>query len=119
MCDLVAVMSAGRLLAVLPPDGLQAFADGGDVLLYATADDIRRSDFERLAAVEGVRSVRRTDDGVRVVVGDAEHDAPAVEQALGALGTTFTRQDYDPTYEDLFVTIVERDRAQRSVQDAA
>ena len=120
MCDLVAVMSAGRLLTVVPPDGLQAFADGGDVLLYSTADDIRRGDFERLAAIEGVRSVRRTDDGLRVVVGDAERDAPAVEHALEAIGATgVTRQDYDPTYEDLFVTIVERDRAQRPAKDAA
>ena len=56
MCDLVAVMSAGRLLTVVPPTGLRAFADGGDVLLYRVPDDLSRADLRRLGDVEGVRS---------------------------------------------------------------
>jgi ABC-2 type transport system ATP-binding protein len=118
MCDLVAVMSAGRLLTVSPPDELRAFAYGGDVLLYAIDADLRRADLERVAATSGVRRVGRTDDGLRVVVGDDERDAPAVEAALAGLGVMATRQRFEPNYEDLFVTIVERDRAQREPKAA-
>ena len=114
MCDLVAVMSAGRLLTMVPPTQLRAFADGGDVLVYELPDDLRRADLQRLAEVDGVRRVHRTDDGVRVVVGDAGRDAAAVDAALAGLGVTATRQEYDPSYEDVFVTIIERDRAQQA-----
>src|SRR3954454_18130897 len=38
MCDLVAVISSGRLLTVLPPDKLRDYAYGGDVLLYELSD---------------------------------------------------------------------------------
>ncbi len=120
MCDQVAVMSSGRLLTVLPPSDLRAFADGGDALLYETDDALRRADVDRLRAVDGVRAVQRTDDGVRVVVGDAERDAAAVERALDAEGAPrWRRQPYEPTFEDLFVTIIERDRAQRAEPEAA
>jgi len=104
---------------VLPPSGLQAFADGGDVLLYELREDIGRADLQRLTTIDGVRKVQRTDTGLRFVVGDGERDAAAVEAALAGLGTTATREHYEPSFEDLFVTIVERDRAQRAAPEAA
>jgi ABC-2 type transport system ATP-binding protein len=119
MCDLVAVMSAGRLLTVLPPAQLRQFADGGDVLVYEVEEDLLRPDLQRLGALNGVRRVRRTDTGLHLVVGDAERDAPAVENVFAQLGAHATRLDYDPTYEDLFVSIIERDRAERELQEAA
>jgi ABC-2 type transport system ATP-binding protein len=119
MCDLVAVMSSGRLLTVVPPEGLRAFADGGDLLFYEVPEDLLRADLQRIASIDGVRSVGRTDEGVRVVVGDQQRDAPKVEAALAGLGATATRQEYEPSYEDLFVSIIERDRAQHRVVEAA
>ena len=119
MCDLVAVISSGRLLTVLPPEQLGEFAHGGHVLLYTSSDDLRRADIDRLAALDGVRRVGRTDDGLRVVVADAEVDAPRVERELDSLGVTAEKVPFDPSYEDLFVTIVERDRAEHPLEDAA
>jgi len=119
MCDLVGVISAGRLLTVLPPDQLGEFAHGGHVLLYSLSDDLRRADMERLAALDGVRRVGRTDDGVRVVVADAEADAPRVQRELDALGVTAEEVPFDPRYEDLFVTIVEHDRAEHPLEEEA
>jgi len=119
MCDLVGVISAGRLLTVLPPEQLGEFAHGGHVLLYSLSDDLRRADMERLAALDGVRRVGRTDEGVRVVVADAEADAPRVERELDSLGVTAEEVPFDPSYEDLFVTIVERDRAEHPLEEEA
>ena len=62
-------------------------ADGGDVLLYELREDIGRADLQRLATIDGVRKVQRTDTGLRFVVGDGERDAaaPSDRDGRGAL----------------------------------
>jgi ABC-2 type transport system ATP-binding protein len=115
MCDEVAVMSSGRLLAVLPPQELCRFAYGGDVLSFSMDEVVQRPDVHRLASLNGVRSVRRTDGGLQFVVDDAERDLPQLEQTLAAIGvTTPTLEAFEPTYEDMFVAIIERDRLVRA-----
>ncbi|HSB87013.1 MAG TPA: ABC transporter ATP-binding protein [Ilumatobacteraceae bacterium] len=111
-CDLVAVMSGGRLLTVLPPDELRRFAYGGDVIALSLEQYLSRSALQRLAAVEGIRAVSRTDAGVNVVVDDAERDRQHVIDVVSSLGGTgIADEPFEPTYEDIFVAIVERDRA--------
>jgi uncharacterized protein YdeI (YjbR/CyaY-like superfamily) len=102
----------------------KAKADGRWDAAYSVSktevpEDLLRADLQRIASIDGVRSVGRTDEGVRVVVGDQQRDAPKVEAALAGLGATATRQEYEPSYEDLFVSIIERDRAQHRVVEAA
>jgi ABC-2 type transport system ATP-binding protein len=115
MCDEVAVMSAGRMLAVLPPSDLRRFAYGGDVLSFSMDEVLQRSDLQQLASLGGVRSVRRTDAGLQLVVDDAERDLPHAEQVLAGLGvTTAALEEFAPSYEDMFVAIIERDRLLRA-----
>ncbi|MCU1502298.1 MAG: putative transporter ATP-binding protein [Ilumatobacteraceae bacterium] len=120
MCDQVAVMSAGRLVTVLPPTELRRFAYGGDVVCFSMDEVLQRADVQRLAAVPGVREVRRTDVGLRFVVDDEARDVVAIEQALAGLGvTTASVEPFDPSYEDVFVAIIERDRAARGADAAS
>jgi ABC-2 type transport system ATP-binding protein len=120
MCDEVAVMSAGRLLTVLPPSGLRRFAYGGDILSFSMDEVLQRPDVQRLASVEGVRSIRRTDAGLQFAVADAERDRPGVQQALAGLGvTTATLEEFEPSYDDMFVAIIERDRRARDQEEAS
>jgi hypothetical protein len=81
---------------------------------------LQRADVQRLAAVPGVREVRRTDVGLRLVVDDDARDVVAIEQALAGLGvTTASVEPFDPSYEDVFVAIIERDRAARGADAAS
>jgi ABC-2 type transport system ATP-binding protein len=117
-CDLVAVMSEGRLLAVLPPGELRRFAYGGDVLDFAVERGLSLTDLDRLWALNGVRSVARTERGVRVVVDDVESQRQPVIDALTSLGASgIGEEPFEPTYEDIFVAIIQRDRAHHAESD--
>ena len=119
-CDQVAVMSSGRLLTVLPPGDLRRFAFGGDVIEATFDRSLDRSDLQRVANVDGVSSVRRTDTGLQIVVSDGTRDLPAVQQEMAAVGVTAAAYEpFDPSFEDMFVAIIERDRAERAIEEAA
>jgi ABC-2 type transport system ATP-binding protein len=112
-CDLVAVMSAGRLLAVMPPTELRRYAFGGDVLSVSLDQGMSRVDMQRLATVPGVRSITRTDAGVRLVVSDATTDGPNVVRAFESIGVPHVVPEQpEDSFEDVFVQIIERDRRQ-------
>jgi ABC-2 type transport system ATP-binding protein len=112
-CDLVAVMSDGRLLAVLPPDELRRFAFGGDVLSVPLDQGLSRADLQRLAAVPGIRGVTRTDIGIRLVVDNAVGDGPQIVRAFESIGAQNVLPEViEPTFEEVFVEIIERDRRQ-------
>ena len=116
-CDQVAVMSAGRLLTVLPPADLRRFAYGGDVIDATFDRSLDRADMQRVANVDGVSSVRRTDSGMRLVVSDGTRVLPAVQQEMSAVGVTAaTYEPFDPSFEDMFVAIIERDRSERAAE---
>jgi ABC-2 type transport system ATP-binding protein len=110
-CDLVAVMSAGRLLAVMTPDDLRRFAFGGDVMVVSLDQDLSRADLHRIAEVPGVVKVSRTDAGVRLVVADAVENGPQIVQAFESVGAPgVVPEVLEPTFEEVFVEIIERDR---------
>lgn len=112
MCDLVAVMSDGRLLALLPPADLRRYAYGGDVLTLAFDEGLSRSDLSRLLKLEGVRAILRTETGIRVVVDDAGARRSQLIEAMQSMGATgVVDEAFEPTYEEIFVAIIERDRA--------
>ena len=112
-CDLVAVMSAGRLLALLPPADLRRFGWGGDVLAFAVDAGLSRADLNRLATLDGVRSIARTESGIRAIVDDATRRRSQLIDAMTSMGASgVVEEAFEPTYEDIFVAIIERDRAQ-------
>lgn len=113
-CDLVAVMSDGRLLTVQAPDDLTRYAFGGVPLAVGLDHGwLGGEELARLAALPCVRDVERTDDGIVVVVDDRERDEAAVRGRLTGTGAHVASvEPLQPGFDELFVRIIERDRVQ-------
>jgi ABC-2 type transport system ATP-binding protein len=108
-CDLVALIAAGRLLALATPDDLRREAVGGDVVGVETA---ALFDGFQLQELPFVRSVRQ--DGPRhltVVVDDAGTAMPDVVGAIAARGgEVVSAREERPSFDDVFAALVDRNR---------
>jgi ABC-2 type transport system ATP-binding protein len=109
-CDRVAVLSAGRLIALEAPDDLRRKALGGDVIQIKTA-----APFEAVALEDstGVREVRqRTPREFLVVADDAATATPRVVEAIQAAGGNVTSSsEYRPSFDEVFSILVRTDQA--------
>jgi ABC-2 type transport system ATP-binding protein len=109
-CDAVALISGGRLIALAEPDELRRAAIGGDVIEVETAAAF---DPASLARSPLVRSLDQEDSRhVRVVVEDAGTALPEVVEAIRqAGGEVVSASEARPSFDAVFATLVERDRA--------
>jgi ABC-2 type transport system ATP-binding protein len=109
-CDAVALISGGRLIALAEPDELRRSAIGGDVIEVETAAAF---DPASLARSPLVRSLDQEDSRhVRVVVDDAGTALPdVVEMIREAGGEVVSASEARPSFDAVFATLVERDRA--------
>jgi len=107
-CDLVAVMVKGQLVTLQPPSSLQRFAFGGDVVNVPLLGGwLQHGELDELARLPFVRSVRRMEDGLLVVVDDVA-EIPALSQHFAMRGiTTGEITPAEPTVEEVFVELVE------------
>ncbi len=110
-CDLVAIMSSGRLLTMVAPADMSRFAFDGDPMLVAFDGRLAGADVARLRDAPFVSSARWVDDGLLVVLEDAERDRDHLNAMLTSIGIDSTVAPYDASYDDMFVSIIERDRA--------
>jgi ABC-2 type transport system ATP-binding protein len=111
-CDGVALLMSGQLLALASPGELRRQVYGGDILDVRTNREINA---ETLARVPGVLSVRqRGPRGVIVVTEDAGATTPRIVEAVqqNADSVAFIDQ-YEPSFDELFVQLVERHQAVR------
>jgi ABC-2 type transport system ATP-binding protein len=117
-CDLVAVMAAGRMITVKTPDDLRRSAYDGEPITVPIEDGwLGRGELTRLEALEPVHSVRRTDDGLLVVVDDAERDAALVERHLATTGATIGPiTPAEPSFDDVFVEIIDKAKRARAAE---
>jgi ABC-2 type transport system ATP-binding protein len=106
-CDLVAVMCAGRIIAVDTPEGLRRRAFGGDLIdVRPQRGWLTQEDLEKLAAEPFVLSVDRTPGGARLVVADATTaTAPLADHLndrdMGAVAIDQVTPDYDEIFVQL------------------
>jgi len=116
-CDLVALISDGRLIVLATPDDLRREAMGGDVVEVETA---ARFDGMALEELPFVRRVRQ--DGPRhltITVEDAGTATPDVVDAIaGGGGEVVLAREQRPTFDDVFAALVERDRSTRETAAA-
>jgi ABC-2 type transport system ATP-binding protein len=120
-CDLVAVMSDGRLITVRTPEELTRDAFGGDVVEIETAGRwLPPHELARIADQPYVNGVRRVGESmVSVVVGDATTDVERLRSLLAETTDRISRiEAAPPTYDEVFVAIVERERAARAAEGA-
>jgi ABC-2 type transport system ATP-binding protein len=115
-CDTVALISDGRLAALAEPDDLRREAIGGDVIEFETAHAF---DAPRLAELRAVRGITQTGPRTfRVTVDEAGEGTPAVVAAINeAGGEVASAREYRPSFDEIFATLVSRDRERRGVAE--
>jgi ABC-2 type transport system ATP-binding protein len=104
-CDVVALISEGRLVAFAPPEELRHRALGGQAVEVETEQAF---DGKVLTDAPEVRSIHQT--GPRsffAVVEDAGTATPEVVERVSALGgTVASAREYRPTFDDVFAALL-------------
>jgi ABC-2 type transport system ATP-binding protein len=117
-CDVVAVLAEGELAAVDQPDALRRSVFGGEVLKIETD---RAVDPDLLATVPEVTEVRQT--AARILIAltdDAGRASPRIMSAISEQGVGVVAiNEYQPTFDEVFAGLVERQAAKRREADDA
>ncbi len=120
LCDQVALIAQGHLVALGTPDDLRRQALGGDLLWIETDRPI---DARSMPDVQGVESIRQHGPSeLMVVARDAGETSPRIVDAFSSQGITVTAsREERPSFDEIFARLVEqhaRREAAASEQDA-
>jgi len=113
-CDLVGVMYQGNLLMVETPEELRRKAYGGDVVAIKTSETIQYENRKNLETLPFVRGKIKVigDQEMEVVVDEANTAIPELVEACKGEGITVeTIEQISPTFDDVFVRLIERETA--------
>ena len=106
LCDRVAVVDKGKLIALGSPAELIASLGGAHVVELATEPPLTA---ESLATVHGVKSARSGADGLTLSVEEPHRTLPALLAAIAERGAALTRlTTRHATLEDVFVSLTGR-----------
>ncbi len=119
--DRVGVLADGRLVIVDTPDGLRRAAFGGEVIRL---DLVRFADDDLMASIAGAvgaSSIERSSSrGLRLVVDDAAGSLPRLLSWSQEQGVEIESADQHlPPFDDVFVELVERHRADEDTFEAS
>jgi len=108
LCDRVAVMDHGRVIALGTPRQLIASLGAEHVVEFALADGAYLDDLV-LRALPGVAAVRRDDGKTRLTVARVHETVPALLHLLGARGAALSElTTHHATLEDVFLGLTGR-----------
>ena len=108
LCDRVAVMDHGRVIALGTPRQLIASLGAEHVVEFALADGAHLDD-PVLQALPGVAAVRRDDGKTRLTVARVHETIPALLQLLGTRGAALSElTTHHATLEDVFLGLTGR-----------
>jgi ABC-2 type transport system ATP-binding protein len=109
LCDYVALVAHGRLLAEGTPAALRRLAFGGDVV-DLSSPDLDWAAVQQLARLPLVRGVERASPGwIRLLVEDSERATPGLIRATEELGRHVDRVSANPpSFDEVFTRLVER-----------
>ena len=104
-CDVVALISEGRLIALGPPEQLRTDALGGHAIEVETQ---RAFDGAELADEQAVRRIQQTGPRTFVaIVDDAGTATPAVVEAVAAHGGDVqSAREYRPSFDEVFAALL-------------
>jgi ABC-2 type transport system ATP-binding protein len=107
-CDLVAVMAAGRIVAVDTPDGLRWRAFGGEMVDLQAAGPIDQATLGDLRSLPYIGRIQFLNDStLRMIVSDAGTVVPAlVDWAKNRSWPIRSVEKYSPPLDDAFVELV-------------
>jgi ABC-2 type transport system ATP-binding protein len=117
-CDYVGVMSEGRLLMVETPEDLRRRALGGDVIIVKPDRILTFQELRELRSEPFVRDRQVTinpDLSLKVVVEDTGTALPAIFTWLEDHDLTVeSAGEYNPPFDDVFVTLLEKEAAREA-----
>jgi len=110
-CDLVGIMSEGRLLTVNTPSKLRRDAFGGDIVRLRTSKPFEhnvRQQYQDLPFVE--QEIASLDDyEIQVVVEKAKTATPVLIEESRRMGREIVSiEEYLPPFDDVFVKLIEK-----------
>lgn len=112
-CDFVGVMSEGKLLTVNTPQGLRREAYGGDIIKLGSTERIDyefRKEVQELPQLKS-RIINATDYELQLLVDDAATATPYLVEYFGNRRKSVNSvEHYLPSYDDVFVKLIERHR---------
>lgn len=110
-CDLVGIMSEGKLLVVDSPENLRRQAYGGDVVRLRTAQWLNPEHieiFQKLPFVD--RKIRKIDDyEIQIIVDETSTATPILIETCQEQGLNIeVIEIYLPPFDDVFVKLIEK-----------
>lgn len=114
-CDFVGVMSEGQLLSVNTPEGLRREAYGGDIVKLGSTE---RIDYQFRQEVQDLPQLKSkilsaTDYEVQLLVDDAATATPYLAEYFRDRRKAINSiEGYFPSFDDVFVKLIEKHRAQ-------
>jgi ABC-2 type transport system ATP-binding protein len=109
LCDRVAIMDRGRVIALGTPRELIASIGVEQVVEFSAGDAARVLDVSAVRRIEGVRSVRTENGSILMQVTGLHLAVPALLSELNRQGVPLTElRTHSATLEDVFVTLTGR-----------
>jgi len=109
LCDRVAVVDHGKLIALGTPRELVASLGAEHVIEFALEDGARALSLEQLRALPSVEGVAQEDGRYRLTVREVHRTVPALLKALSDQGASFSQlTTHHATLEDVFVSLTGR-----------
>jgi ABC-2 type transport system ATP-binding protein len=104
LADRVAIIDHGRVVALGAPEELKRALGGDSVQLRLGDGGAPAELLERLRALPGVSALAPTEDGLTLVVGDAEESIPRIVELAAKHGARLEALSYArPTLDDVFL----------------
>jgi ABC-2 type transport system ATP-binding protein len=118
-CDDVGVLSGGRMVSMSAPKDLVRAAYGGDVVEVSAVEPLPDAILREASGIEGVVAVERLDQSTgRIIADDAPSRLEGVRRWLDERGIETSSVEEPATdYDEVFVRIVERARADHAASD--
>ena len=109
LCDRVAVMDHGRIIASGTPRELVASMGIAHVVEFEAGPSAARPDLAELSNLDGVRSARAENGGYLLQAAELHRAVPALFGCLARHGIPLTQlRTHSPTLEDVFVSLTGR-----------
>jgi ABC-2 type transport system ATP-binding protein len=109
LCDRVAIMDRGRIIALGTPRELIASIGAGHVIEFSAGGLGGGLDIAALPQIDGIQDVRNGKGTVRVLVRELHESIPALLRELARQGVPLTAlQTHSASLEDVFVALTGR-----------
>jgi ABC-2 type transport system ATP-binding protein len=109
LCDRVAIMDHGRVIALGTPRELVASIGAEHVVEFSAGNASRAVETASLRRIDGVRDLSAEDGNVRMQVTELHRAVPAILDELGRQGVPLTElRTHSASLEDVFVALTGR-----------